>query len=74
MLHDDKASSRWLFPFQDSCGCFCMVVAGFKWLLMVGYSIGCLRSVLDGDGRFWSDLWIDFSSFVLTKVLPDTYG
>ena len=55
------ASSSCLMPVQDSYGCFCFVVAGFIWLLMVGNSIGCFLPVLDGGGGFSLDLWIDFS-------------
>ena len=45
MLLDNKAGSGWFLPFQDSCGCLYMVVAGFKWFLMLVYSIGCFKPV-----------------------------
>ena len=39
-----------------------MVVTGYLWLLMVLYGGGCFGPVLDGSGRFWCDMWIDFTS------------
>ena len=30
-------------------------------------------SILDSSGKFWPDLWIDFSSFALIEMLHDGY-
>ena len=54
------ASSRRLFPVLDSFNCSCMVLAGIIWLLMVLLGVLCFWSVLDGSGKFWPNLWINF--------------
>ena len=55
------AIGRRIFPFQSSQRCFCIVMAGFIWLLMVFLGVGCFLPVLDGSERFGSELWINFS-------------
>ena len=50
-----------VLPFQDSCGCFCIVVADVLLLSMVLYGVDCFRPVRDNSQRFWRDMCIDFS-------------
>ena len=45
------ASSRWYLPLQDSCGCLCIVVAGFVCLLIVLNNVGCFCPGLEGSGK-----------------------
>ena len=59
------ASSRWLFPDQTSCGGFWMVVVGCLRLLVVLHCAGWFWLVLDGSGRFWTEILIVFLSSVL---------
>ena len=50
-------SSRWLLQVPHSSGCFCMIGSGYIWLLMLLKGFKCFLPVLDGNGRFWPDLW-----------------
>ena len=54
-----------VLAISGSCGLFCMVVAGFIWLLMVMYGVRCFLPALDGSLQLWPDPWIDFSSSAL---------
>ena len=58
-------SSLWLMQVPHISGCFCMVGLGDIWLLMLLKGFECFLPVLDGSGRFWPDLLIDLSSFLL---------
>ena len=51
----------------DECGRFSgllMAMYGFRWFWPVPYC----------SGRFWHDLWIEFSRSVLILILHDGYG
>ena len=58
------SSFQKLVPFRIEVAAFPWML-GIEWLLIVVCSIGCFWSVLDGNGRFCSELWIDFSSSAL---------
>ena len=51
----------WIWPVQDSCCCFWIVLVGFIWLLKVLYLVGWLWPVPDGGGRSLLDLLSLFS-------------
>ena len=53
-------SHRWLLQVPHSSGCFCVVGSGYIWLLMLLKGFGSFLPFLDGSGRFWPDLWINF--------------
>ena len=63
-----------VFAILYSCGCFCKVVVGYLLLLKVLFGFGFFWPFLEGSCRFWHDLWLEFSSSTLIKMLIDGYG
>ena len=51
------AGSNWLWPVQDSCSCFWIVVAGCIWCLMVLYGFSWLWPVADCSQARSQKVW-----------------